>query len=137
MGDPNNKIFGQDSTYLKHFLKKKSVDELQLVKKCQNRSFKVNFLCKKSYKFFPNFFFIEEHQFRSTFFDKINFQITLLLKLCPIYGSLPLINWLLMIYSLQLVINDLLPLIKNSKFNNFLWVCLFLCKNISNFVSSS
>ena len=37
----------------------------------------------------------------------------MLLKWCPIFDSL--------------------PLIQNSKFNNFLWVCWFLCKNISNF----
>ena len=30
--------------------------------------------------------------------------------------------------------NDSSPLIQNSKFNNFLWVCWFLCKNLSNFV---
>ena len=30
---------------------------------------------------------------------------------------------------------DSSPLIQNSRFNNFLWVCWFLCKNISNFVS--
>ena len=29
---------------------------------------------------------------------------------------------------------DSSPLIQNSKFNNFLWVCLFLCKNLSNFL---
>ena len=29
---------------------------------------------------------------------------------------------------------DSSPLLQNSKFNNFLWVCWFLCKNISNFV---
>ena len=50
-----------------------------------------------------------------TSFDYINFQITLLLKLCPIFDSS--------------------PLIQNSKFNSFLWVCWFLCKNLSNFVS--
>ena len=27
------------------------------------------------------------------------------------------------------------PLVQFSKFNNFLWVCWFLCKNLSNFVS--
>ena len=27
------------------------------------------------------------------------------------------------------------PLVKFSKFKNFLWVCWFLCKNLSNFVS--
>ena len=38
-----------------------------------------------------------------TFFDRINFWITLLLKWCPIF--------------------DKPPLIQNSKFDNFLWVC--------------
>ena len=28
----------------------------------------------------------------------------------------------------------LFPLIQNSKFNNFLWVCWFLCNTLSNFV---
>ena len=65
------------------------------------------------------FFFIEEYQFRSTFllltfFDKINFYIPLLLKWCPIFDSS--------------------PLIQNSKFNNFLWVCWCLCKNLSNLI---
>ena len=49
-----------------------------------------------------------------TFFDEINFQITLLLKWCPISdGSL---------------------FIQNSKFNNYLWVCWFLCNNLSAFL---
>ena len=30
---------------------------------------------------------------------------------------------------------DSSPLIQNSKFNHFLWVCWFLCKTLSNFVS--
>ena len=37
-----------------------------------------------------------------------------MLKYCPIFDSS--------------------PLVQNSKFNNFLWVCWFLCKNLSNFV---
>ena len=32
----------------KGYFFKKSVDELQFVKKCQNRTFKVNFQCQKS-----------------------------------------------------------------------------------------
>ena len=54
------------------------------------------------------------YRFRSTFFDKINYSITLLLKWCPIF--------------------DRLSLFKNSKFNNFLLVCWFLCQKLSNFV---
>ena len=42
-----------------------------------------------------------------TFFDKINFLITLLLKWCPIFDGSPLHQF--------------------SKFKNFLWVCWFLC----------
>ena len=49
------------------------------------------------------------------FFDEINFWITLLQKRCPIFDSS--------------------PLIQNSRFNDFLWVCWFWCKNLSNFVS--
>ena len=46
-----SKIFGQESTYTKDLFFK-SVDELQFIKKCQNRTFKVNFLCQKSTEFF-------------------------------------------------------------------------------------
>ena len=52
-----------------------------------------------------------------TFFDRINFEIFLLLKWCPFFDSS--------------------PLVQNSKFNHFLWVCWFLCKNLSNFVPPS
>ena len=52
--------------------------------------------------------------FSLTFFDKINFQITLLLKWGHIFDSS--------------------PIIQNSKFNKFLWVWWFLCKNLSNFI---
>ena len=41
----------------------------------------------------------------------------LLLKWCPIFDSS--------------------PLIQNSKFNNFLWLCWFLCKYLSNFIHLS
>ena len=40
-------------------------------------------------------------------------------------------NWL---WSLILALFDSSPLIQNSKFNNFFWVCWFFCKNLSNFV---
>ena len=53
-------------------------------------------------------------EFRSTFYDEINFFITLFIKWFPIFDSS--------------------QLIQNSKLNNFLGVCWFLCKNISNFV---
>ena len=45
-----SKIFGQESTYSKDFFK--SANELRFIKKCQNRTFKVNFRCQKSNEFF-------------------------------------------------------------------------------------
>ena len=36
-----------------------------------------------------------------------------------------------------LALFDSSPLIQNSKYTNLLWVCWFLCKNLSNFVSSA
>ena len=62
-----------------------------------------------------------EYQFRSTFFCYWHFLITSIefkslyfLKWCPIFDTSPLHQF--------------------SKFNNFLWVCSFLGKNLSNFV---
>ena len=49
-----------------------------------------------------------------TFFDNLIFKSLYFLKWCPIF--------------------DTSPLTKFSKFNNFLWVCWFLGKNLSNFV---
>ena len=85
------------------------------VKKCQNLTFKVNFLRQKSSESF-SIFFIEEYQFRSAFFviDIFWHIFFLLLEWCPIFDSM--------------------SLIQNSKFNDFLLVCWFLCKNLSNFV---
>ena len=55
------------------------------VKKCQNLTFKVNFLCQKSSESFSIFFSLKNtnlgaHFLLLTFFDKINFEIFLLLK---------------------------------------------------------
>ena len=46
------KIFSQESTYSNKTFSKKIVDELLFVKKYQNCTFKVNFLCQKSTDFF-------------------------------------------------------------------------------------
>ena len=46
------KLFAQESTCSKEILLKQSYDELWFVKKCQNCTFKVNFLCQKSTEFF-------------------------------------------------------------------------------------
>ena len=58
-----------------------------------------------------------------------------------------LLNWyslmkkklrkILMIFDIENWLFDSSPLIQNSKFNNFLWVCLSLFKNLSNFVPSA
>ena len=62
------------------------------------------------------FFFIAEYQFKNIFFvfDNINFKSIWFLKWFPIF--------------------DTSPLTRFSKSNNFLWVCWFLGKNLSNFV---
>ena len=64
----------------------KSVDELPFVKKCQNRTFKVNFQCQKSTEFKKRI--IYEYQFRRPFFvktsfSKSNFWTTLFSKVMP------------------------------------------------------
>ena len=66
-------------TKLERFLAKKQHTQRKLVnfenwyngggvKNCQHLTFKVNFLCRKSSESFSIFFFIEEYQFRRTFF---------------------------------------------------------------------
>ena len=42
--------------------------------------------------------------------------------------------WLYQASLINFVLFDTSPLHQFSKFNNFLWVCWFLCKNLSNFV---
>ena len=80
---------------------------------CQNLIFKVNFQCQIIIGIFLNFL-------RSTFlgcwcfFDSINFKSLLFLKWCPIFDSLPLVQF--------------------SKFNDFFCVCWFFAKNQPNFV---
>ena len=78
------------------------------------------FSISKIIRIFLNFFFIEEYQFRSTFFCYWHFLIA------SIFKSLYLLKWC--------PIFDTSPLTQFSKFNNFLWVCWFLGKNLSNFV---
>ena len=68
-------------------------------KKCQNLIFIVNFLRQKSSKSFSFFFHwripIQERIFCYWhFFDKINFEIPLLLKWCPVFDSSQLTNLL-------------------------------------------
>ena len=46
------KIFAQELTCSKEIVLKQSCDELGFVKKCQNCTFKVNFLCQKSMEIF-------------------------------------------------------------------------------------
>ena len=85
-------------------------------KKCKNMTFKVNFLYQKLSESFSIFFSsIQEHIFCYRHFLITSIFISLYsLKWCPIFDTSPLTQF--------------------SKFNNFLWVCWFLGKNISNFV---
>ena len=52
MVGPKMQDFCPKINMLKGFFLKQSYDELWFVKKCQNRTFKVNFLCQKSTEFF-------------------------------------------------------------------------------------
>ena len=77
--------------------------------------FQSQFSTSKNLEIFLIFCFIKKYQFRSTFFVIDIFKSLYFLKWCPIFDSSPLHQF--------------------SKFNHFLWVCWFLGKNLSNFVS--
>ena len=92
--------------------------------RCQNVpkfDFQSQFSMSKIIVIFFNFVFIEEYQFRSTFFVFDIFLIT------SIFKSLYFLKWC--------QIFDTSPLTQFSKFDNFLWLCWFLGKNLSNFIS--
>ena len=83
------------------FFKKKSIDDLQFIKKCQNRTFKVNFQCQKWTKFFQKKISskninLGDHFLVKTFFSKLNFWTTLLSKITPNFWQtdIPLRNFL-------------------------------------------
>ena len=87
--------------------------------RCRKRpkfDFQSQYSMSKIIPIFLNFLLIEEYHI----FRYWNFSITSIfkslyfLKWCPIYDTSPLTQF--------------------SKFNNFLWVCWFLGKNLSNFV---
>jgi hypothetical protein len=80
----------------------------------------------KTIGIFLNFFFIEEYQFRSTFFVFYIFTFLPFL-IISIFKSLYFLKWC--------PIFDSSPLLQFSKFNNFIWVCWFSAKKLSNFVS--
>ena len=88
----------------------------KFLKKVPKFDFYSQFFMSKIIRIFLNFFFIEEYQLNSTLFcltlfDNFNFWIILLLKWCSSFDTSP-----------------------PSKFNNYLWVCWFLGKNLSNCV---
>ena len=89
-------------------------------KKCQNLTFKVNFLCLKLLESFWLFFSLKNTNLGAnflslTFLISSMFKSLYFLKWCPVFDSS--------------------PLLQVSKFNNFFWVCWFLTKNLSNLVS--
>ena len=91
-----NKTFGQKSTYSKEKNLKNSVDELQFENFVPKSYFQSQFLMSKIDRIYF-YFFIGEHQFRrpfllKTFFSGVNFWATLLLKSCPIFDELKLID---------------------------------------------
>ena len=88
-------------------------------KSAKIRLSKSNFYVK-NHRNLSDFFCIVEYEFRSTFFVIDIFFITLIFK------SLYFLKWY--------PIFDTSTLTQFSKFNNFLWVCWFLGKNLSNFV---
>ena len=97
-----------------YFKKKKSCNKLWFIKKCQNRTFDVNFRCQKSTKFFAkkkNNLRISIY-LRDQFFSRVNFLTTFFFKLCPIFDELTfLVGFLFFMFS---------PL----------WLSWFLAKNI-------
>ena len=79
--------FKEESTCSKDFFKQ-SYNELWFVKKCQNRTFKVNFGCQKLIEFFQKKILskninLGDHYLLKTFFSKLNFWTTLLSKITP------------------------------------------------------
>jgi len=78
MVGPKKQAFWPRINILKGNLKKKSFDGLRFVKKCQNRTFKVNFGCQKLIEFFQKNFLskninLGDHYLVKTFFSKLNF----------------------------------------------------------------
>ena len=63
------KFFSEESKYPKEIIEFSELVNSGGVKKCQNLTFKVYFLYQKLAESFSTFFFIEEYEFRSTFFD--------------------------------------------------------------------
>ena len=74
-------------------------------------TFKVNFLCQKLSESFSIFFSLKSINLGADFLITSIFKSLYFLKWRPIFDTFPLIQ-----------------------FNNFLWVCWFLGKNLSNFV---
>ena len=98
--------------------------EFGLMANCQKvpiLDFQSQFSMSKIIQIFLNFFF----HWRTPIFEHIFFVID--------------IFWLNDFWSFYYILKwwpifDSSPIIKNSKFNNFLWVCWFICKNIFNLV---
>ena len=104
-----SKLFGQESASSKEFFFFKSFDGLRFVKKCQNRTFKVNFLCQKSTEFFQKKISskninLGDHFLLKTFFIDSIFEPLYFLKLGPIFVG-P-------------------TLCQSTKYSNFIWLLL-------------
>jgi hypothetical protein len=78
MVGPKKQAFWPRINILKGFFFFKSFDELWFVKKCQNRTFKVNFRCQKSIEIFQKKNLskninLGDHFLVKTFFSKLYF----------------------------------------------------------------
>ena len=97
------KSFAQESLCSKEIVSKQPCDELWFVKKGQNRTFNVNFLCQKSSEFFQ-----KQKSFKNINLDTIFCNKCFLLKNC-------LLNW----YSYIKVFLEKIQLIFDIE--NWLW----------------
>ena len=91
-----------------------------VMRRCQNLTFKVNFLCQKSSESFWFFSLKKKHIFCYWYFLITSFfKFLYFLKWCPIFDSS--------------------PLLKFSKFYNFIWpkIFLILYTSLDNFATGS
>ena len=126
------KIFAQESTCSKKL--KQSYDELRFVKKCQNHTFKVNFLCQKSTEFFQKknhlrisikaTIFCKKHFFLTSIFEPLYFpSISYYFHIPKNFLILFLISIFKPLYFLKSCpIFDEVVLPVFSKYNGLLWV---------------
>jgi hypothetical protein len=125
-GNTGCRVFKQGIQNWKDFCLKINIPKgnywILRIGRCQKvpkSDFQSQFSMSKIIGIFLNFFSLKNinlgtHFLLIAFLDNINFKSLYFLKWCPIFDTSPFTQF--------------------SKFNNFLWVCWFLGKNIFNFV---